>query len=40
MHTDGYLPADLFPDIPFYGVLTCCYTLLGIVWVSVLAMHK
>lgn len=36
----GYLPADLFPDIPFYGVLTCCYTLLGLIWIVVLTMHR
>ena len=37
---DGYLPADLFADIPFYGVLTCSYTLLGIVWLAVLGLHR
>jgi hypothetical protein len=40
MNPYGYLPADQFPDIPFYGVLTCCYTLLGVVWLVVLTIHS
>ena len=29
---DGYLPADLFGDLPFYGGLSLSYTIVGAIW--------
>ena len=28
----GYLPADLFGNLPFYASLSCLYSIVGIVW--------
>ena len=37
---DGYLPADLFGNLPFYGGLSCMYSIVGIVWMIVCAMYR
>ena len=28
----GYLPADLYQNLPFYGALSLMYTIIGVVW--------
>lgn len=30
---DGYLPADLYGDLPFYGTMALLYTVLAGLWV-------
>lgn len=32
LYTDGYLPADLFGDLPFYLTLCGCYFIVGLTW--------
>lgn len=29
---DGFLPANLFGDLPFYGALSVMYSMLSVVW--------
>lgn len=29
---DGYVPADLFGDLPFYLALSCMYTIIAVTW--------
>lgn len=36
----GYLPADLFGNLPFYGMLSCAYVILGICWLTICFMHS
>lgn len=36
----GYLPADLFGNLPFYGALACLYMLMGLSWLVVCFMHR
>jgi len=36
----GYLPGDLFGNLPFYGALSCLYGLLGVVWLVYCAMYS
>lgn len=36
----GYLPADLFGNLPFYGALSCAYSLVGVVWLIICALHS
>ena len=36
----GYLPADLFGNLPFYGMLSCAYVVIGIAWLSVCVLHS
>ena len=36
----GYLPADLFGNLPFFGMLSCAYVLLGIGWLIVCFTHS
>ena len=35
----GYLPADLFGNLPFYLALSCTYTILAILWIYVNAKY-
>jgi hypothetical protein len=35
----GYLPADLFGDLPFYMLLAGCYTLLALYWMVVCTLY-
>ena len=35
----GYLPADLFGNMPFFILLMCCYTLLAVYWSAVCLRH-
>ena len=36
----GYLPADLFGNLPFYGMMSCAYVVLGILWLAVCFIHS
>jgi hypothetical protein len=36
---DGYLPADLFGDLPFYLTLSCCYLIIGLTWMALCLCH-
>ena len=35
----GYLPADLFGNMPFFKILMCLYTLLAVYWAVVCLRH-
>jgi len=35
----GYLPADLFGNLPFYGALSALYVLMGLTWLVVSVLH-
>lgn len=35
----GFLPADVYPFLPFYGVLALAYLLLGILWFGASLRH-
>lgn len=37
---DGYLPADLFGDLPFYMALSICYLIIGVTWLVLCTWHK
>eukprot|EP01038_Epipyxis_sp_PR26KG_P008195 gene8195-11085_t len=36
----GYLPADLFGDLPFYGALSGLYMVLGVIWLILCSFHS
>jgi hypothetical protein len=36
----GYLPANLFGDLPFYGALSLAYSILGIIWMVYCALYS
>lgn len=36
----GYLPGDVFGNLPFYGSLSLIYVLIGIVWALVCAYYR
>ena len=36
----GWLPADLFGNLPFYGGLSCLYSIVGIVWLVYCAIYS
>ena len=36
----GYLPADLFGNLPFYGGLSLLYVVMGLVWLGACIMHQ
>ena len=36
----GYLPADLFGNLPFYGALSFLYVLMGLVWLVACVLHN
>jgi len=36
----GYLPADQFANLPFYGLLSLCYTLLAFAWIVLCVLHR
>lgn len=36
----GYLPADLFGNLPFYGALSVLYVLMGLVWLVACILHN
>jgi hypothetical protein len=36
----GYLPADLFGNLPFYGMMSCIYVVLGVLWLTVCFIHS
>jgi Lung seven transmembrane receptor len=39
-HADGYLRADLFGNLPFYGGLSLLYSIVGIVWLVYCFCHR
>lgn len=39
-NTDGYLPAGIFPDLPFYGALSLIYTILGFGWLILCFLYR
>jgi hypothetical protein len=36
----GYLPADLYQNLPFYGALSCMYSIIGISWLIMCAVYR
>ena len=36
----GYLPADLFGNLPFYGAMSCLYSIVGIAWLVYCAVYS
>lgn len=36
----GYLPADQFANLPFYGILSLSYTILALAWVVLCFIHR
>ena len=36
----GYLPADLFGNLPFYGALSCLYSVVGITWLILCSCYR
>lgn len=36
----GFLPADLFGNLPFYGALSCMYSLVGISWLILCGCYR
>jgi len=36
----GYLPADLYENLPFYGALSCMYSIVGITWLIMCAAYR
>jgi GOST, seven transmembrane domain len=39
MNPYGHLSADVYPLMPFFGVMTCAYLMLGVVWLLVCARN-
>lgn len=37
---DGYVPADLFGDLPFYFALSCSYLIVGVAWMILCAVFR
>lgn len=38
--SDGYVPADLFGDLPFYLALSCAYVIIGVTWAILCAVFR
>lgn len=36
----GYLPANLFGSLPFYGALSIVYSVIGIVWMIYCSLYR
>lgn len=36
----GYLPADLYQNLPFYGALSCMYSIVGVAWLLLCACYR
>lgn len=36
----GYLPAELFGNLPFYGSISCAYAILGVIWVILCIIYS
>jgi len=39
LNPHGYLPAELYPFLPFYGVLTVVYVLMSLAWAATCARY-
>lgn len=37
---DGYLPGDMFGNLPFYGGLSLVYAIVGIIWMVICVIYK
>lgn len=35
----GFLPADLYVNLPFFGALSICYTIIGVAWLILCGMY-
>mmetsp|Transcript_5560 Transcript_5560/g.5744 ORF Transcript_5560/g.5744 Transcript_5560/m.5744 type:complete len:522 (-) Transcript_5560:124-1689(-) len=40
MNPYGYLPADLFGNLPFYGAISCAYLIVGVAWLILLYAYS
>lgn len=36
----GYLPADLYQNLPFYGSLSCLHTIVGVAWFILCLVYR
>jgi len=36
----GYLPADLYQNLPFYGSLSCLHSIVGVVWLVLCLCYR